>query len=195
MCAAQALPADTVRNAVAQTSWQVAPQGPGIMLDQSGYPCSAFKHDAPVRPSIEDEGWTSASPKPTLGFSKKSKVPKTGYRQVLYRYYRTQLYVGDKFRLKSLTLSAKGIDDSLHWVVFNSKHPKGISPDNAGPSAEGVGTCQGNGSARWDLSKVIARGEVNTVMLVHAEMQPPTTGLGDVRITANGRPIDFVTCD
>ena len=194
LCAGRALPSESPPDSSVRSSWQYHPGGPSIMLDGSGYPCVAFTSDGPFRPSPSDAGWTNAPAGGFVGFDEPSKVPKTGHRQVKFRYFRSFIYVPDDFELRTLQLVAEGIDDSLHWVLYNSSHPKGTSPSDAGPSDRAVGACQGNGAAAWELAPYVKRGELNTLLLVHSDMQPPYSKLTKVDIRANGRSVDFVPC-
>lgn len=175
-------------------SWQFNPGGPYVTLPENGYPCTAFLHDTEVRPAMDDPGWTDAANGEFLGFSETSTVPESNYTVAQFRYFRSLVFVPKGAQVKSLTVSALGIDDAIYVELFNSKHPDGISPLDAGPSDPMVGACYGNDSAEWDFKSYFVEGEVNAVLVVHADMNPATSTLAEVRIEANGAPIQIVSC-
>lgn len=175
-------------------SWQFNPGGPYVTLEESGYPCLAFLHDGAVRPTMDDPAWTDATNGEFLGFSERSTVPESNYKVAQFRYFRSLVFVPEGANVKSLTVSAIGIDDAIYVELFNSKHPDGVSPLDAGPSDPMVGSCYGNDSASWDFKDYFVEGEVNAVLVVHADMNPATSTLAEVRIEANGAPIQIVSC-
>jgi hypothetical protein len=175
-------------------SWQFNRGGASVMLPESGYPCAAFLHDGDVRPAMDDPDWTDAANGEFLGFSEVSTVPESHYLVAQFRYFRSLVYVPADARVSSLTISAIGIDDAVYVELFNSMYPEGMSPADAGPGDPMVGACQGNDSALWDFKDYIAAGEVNAFLVVHADMNPATSTLREVRIEANGEPIPLVSC-
>jgi hypothetical protein len=175
-------------------SWQFNPGGSFVMLPEAGYPCKAFLHDGDVRPAMSDPQWTDAAHGEFLGFSERSTVPESDYTMAQFRYFRSLVFVPAGARVSTLTVSAFGIDDAVYVELFNSKYPEGVSPVDAGPSDPAVGACQGNDSASWDFKNYIAEGEVNALLVVHADMNPATSTLTEVRIEANGEPIPLVSC-
>jgi hypothetical protein len=175
-------------------SWQYNPGGPYVTLPESGYPCAAFLHDGNVRPRRDDPAWTDAANGEFLGFSESSTVPEAAYAVAQFRYFRSLVFVPKDAKLETLTVSALGIDDAVYLELFNSEYPDGVSPLDAGPSDPDVGACFGNDSASWDFKDYIVKGEVNVVFLVHADMNPATSTLTEVKLEANGEPIRLVSC-
>jgi hypothetical protein len=175
-------------------SWQFNPGGAYVTLPERGYPCLAFLHDADVRPAMDDPAWTDAANGEFLGFSERSTVPESNYSAAQFRYFRSLVFVPEGAQVKSLTVSALGIDDAIYIELFNSKYPEGVSPLDAGPSDPMVGSCYGNDSASWDFKNYFVEGEVNVVFLVHGDMNPATSTLAEVRIEADGAPIPLVSC-
>lgn len=175
-------------------SWQFNPGGSYVTLPERGYPCLAFLHDADVRPGMDDPGWTDAANGEFLGFSETSTVPESNYTMVQFRYFRSLVFVPEGAQVGSLLVSALGIDDAVHIQLFNSRYPEGVSPVDAGPSDPMVGACQGNNAGAWDFKDYIAEGEINAFLVVHADMNPATSTLTEVRIEADGAPIQIVSC-
>jgi len=175
-------------------SWQFNPGGAYVALPEPGYPCQGFLHDA-MRPTPYDEGWTDAQDRDFVGFSEVSTVSAAGYVTAQFRYFRTLIFVPNGKAPRSLTIEASGIDDALYLAIYNSKNPAGLSPSDAGPSEEGVGACHGNGRASWDLARYLEPGEINMLLLVHADMSPATSALSSVQILADGLALQMVTCD
>jgi hypothetical protein len=175
-------------------SWQFNPGGAYVTLPERGYPCLAFLHDGDVRPAMDDPAWTDAANGEFLGFSERSTVPESNYSVAQFRYFRSLVFVPEGAQVNSLTVSALGIDDAIYIELFNSKYPEGVSPLDAGPSDPMVGSCYGNDSASWDFKDYFVEGEVNVVFLVHADMNPATSTLVEVRIEADGAPIPLVSC-
>jgi hypothetical protein len=175
-------------------SWQFNPGGPYVTLPESGYPCAAFLHDTNVRPAMNDPGWTDATNGEFLGFSEESTVPESNYTVAQFRYFRSLVFVPEGAQVNSLTVSALGIDDAIYVELFNSEYPEGVSPLDAGPSDPLVGACYGNDGAEWDFKNYFVEGEVNAVLVVHADMNPATSTLAEVRIEADGTPIQIVSC-
>src|SRR5438552_1989448 len=82
-----------------------------------------------------------------------------------------------------------GIDDSLKAYVYNSKYPGGASPDwAASPGGAGAGVCQGNGTLTFDFGPYVQRGEVNAVVLAHADLNCAISALDAVDITNEDKP-------
>lgn len=178
---------------ITRGSWQFNPGGAFVDLPEPGYPCRAFVHDA-MRPSPLDERWTDAKDRDFVGFSEVSTISETGYLKAQFRYFRTLIFVPKNATLRSLTVTASGIDDALFLSVYNADNPMGNSPLSAGPSEEGVGACSGNGHAEWELANVVSKGQINMLLLVHADMSPATSRLDTVEVLANGEPIQMVSC-
>jgi hypothetical protein len=175
-------------------SWQFNPGGGFMELPEAGYPCKAFLYDE-MRPEPSDKRWTDAADADFVGFSETSTISAAGYMTAQFRYFRTLLFVPEGKRPAALTVKVTGIDDALYLAVYNSKYPEGVSPTDAGPSEEDVGACSGNGHADWDLTGYIEPGEVNTLLLVHADMSPATSSLDSVEVEADGLPIQMVSCE
>jgi hypothetical protein len=180
--------------ALIRGSWQFNPGGPYVEMMEPGYPCAAFLQDGDVRPSLDDPNWTDTEDGEFVHFSEVSTVPESGYTVAQFRYFRSLVFVPEGAGLRSLTVSALGIDDAIHIELFNSKYPDGISPIDAGPSDPEVGACQGNDAASWDFQGYVVEGEVNVVLVVHADMNPATSTLAEVRIEADAAPIPLVSC-
>ncbi|HTU58349.1 MAG TPA: hypothetical protein VMF89_07945, partial [Polyangiales bacterium] len=90
--------------------------------------------------------------------------------------------------------TATGIDDSLYLELTNSRYPMGTSPQDAGPADPMVGACQGNGMGEWNLARFMVEGEINVILLVHADLAAATSTLASVDIRADGMPIQLVSC-
>jgi hypothetical protein len=58
-----------------------------------------------------------------------------------------------------------------------------------------VGACSGNGKASWDLASQLKPGEINMLLLVHADMNPATSALSTVQVLADGLPLQMVSCE
>jgi hypothetical protein len=175
-------------------SWQFNPGGSFVELPEPGYPCQAFRHDA-MRPTPFDEGWTDAQDRDFVGFSEVSTISAAGYMTAQFRYFRTLIFVPSGTAPPTLTVEASGIDDALYLAIYNSANPEGLSPEDVGPSEAGVGACHGNGRASWDLARYLEPGEINMLLLVHADMSPATSALSSVQILAGGLPLQMVNCD
>jgi hypothetical protein len=178
---------------ITRGSWQFNPGGGFLDLPEPGYPCTAFMHDT-MRPTPVDKRWTDAKDRDFVGFEETSTISSEGYLTAQFRYFRTLIFVPKNATLTSLSVKASGIDDALYLAVYNADNPEGTSPLDAGPSQEGVGACSGNGHAEWQLSKAIKKGQINMLLLVHADMSPSTSSLASVEILANGEPIQMVAC-
>ena len=174
-------------------SWQFNPGGGYLDLPEPGYPCRAFLYDA-MRPTPFDEGWIDAQDRDFVGFSETSTITLPGYVTAQLRYFRTLIFVPDGKAPRTLTFEASGIDDALYLAIYNSTHPEGYSPTDAGPSDPEVGACHGNGQASWDLAGQLEPGEINMVLLVHADMSPATSALSAVQVLADGQPLQMVSC-
>ena len=178
-----------------RTLWQYHPGGPQIELPEPGYPCGAFRHDGAVRPAVDDERWTMAPDGTSVFFSEPSQVADTGYRQVQFRYFRSLIFVPAGYDPASIEVQARAVDDALHLVLYNSHYPGGFSPDDIGPATAGVGACVGNGNASWAIGPYLRAGEANVVLLVHADLQPTTSSLGQANILNGGTAVPILTCD
>ena len=58
------------------------------------------------------------------------------YTDAQFRYFRSYIFVPTGANLKSLSVKARGIDDSVHLENTNSRYPKGTSPRDVGPSIQ-----------------------------------------------------------
>jgi hypothetical protein len=174
--------------------WQYNPGGPYVDLPVSGYPCAAFLYDGDVQPKPDDNHWVAAPNGESIGFSMLSSMLESGYRKAQFRYFRTLVFIPSTVAVDSFQVAAQGVDDSLHIVLYNSKHPDGVSPTDAGPSDPTVGACAGNGASTWDFKSYILPGEVNVVLIVHADMSPTISSLQSVEITLNGAAIPLFDC-
>jgi hypothetical protein len=152
-----------------------------------------FLFDA-ERPPLDDRHWTTAPDGDFIGFSETSTIPDHGYVTAQFRYFRTAIYVPDGGRPSSLTVTATDIDDAVFLALFSPSRPDGFSPLDAGPSDPDVGACYGNGGASWDIARFLDEGEVNHLLVVHADMNPFISSLSTVEIMADGRPIQMVSC-
>jgi hypothetical protein len=178
---------------ITRGSWQFNPGGGFVELGEAGYPCRAFLHDG-MRPTPTDARWTDATDRDFVGFSEVSTITAPGYNSAQFRYFRTLIFVPAGKRPSALTVHAAGIDDSLYLAIYNSTHPKGVSPVDVGPSELEVGACAGNGQATWNVTNYIEPGEINMLLLVHADMNPATSALASVEVEADGLAIQMVSC-
>jgi hypothetical protein len=174
--------------------WQYNPGGPYVDLPVPGYPCAAFLYDGDVQPKPDDDHWVAAPNGESIGFSMLSSMVESGYRKAQFRFFRTLVFIPSTVAVDSFQVAAQGVDDSLHIVLYNSKHPDGVSPTDAGPSDPAVGACAGNGASTWDFKSYIQPGEVNVVLVVHADMSPAISSLQSVQITLNGAAIPLFDC-
>jgi hypothetical protein len=179
---------------VTRGSWQINLGGPAITLPAPGYPCAAFLEERKSRPAAGDPGWTDAPDGVFLGFNETSTITTMDYNRGQFRYFRSLIYVPRGANLRALTVSATGIDDSVYLELTNTRYPMGVSPQDAGPSDPMVGACQGNGMGEWNLATYIAEGEVNVLLLVHADLAAATSTLTSVDIRADNMPIQLVSC-
>jgi hypothetical protein len=179
---------------VTRGSWQANPGGTFVKLPTPGYPCAAFLEERKARPAVSDLKWTDAVDGAFLGFSEPSSISSVDYSEAQFRYFRSFIFVPKGANLKTLTVSALGIDDSVYLELTNTRYPQGISPKDVGPSDPAVGACQGNGMGEWNLAKYIAEGEINVLLLVHADLSAKTSTLTSVDVRADGAPIRLVSC-
>lgn len=179
---------------VTRGSWQANPGGTFMKLPMAGYPCSAFLEEKKTRPADNDPKWTDAVDGAFLGFSEPSSISTKDYSEAQFRYFRSFIFVPKGANLKSLTVTAMGIDDSVYLELTNTLYPKGVSPKDVGPSDPDVGACQGNGNGEWNLAKYMAEGEINVLLLVHADLAAATSTLLSVDVRADGAPIQLVSC-
>jgi hypothetical protein len=97
--------------------------------------------------------------------------------------------------LDNLELRASDIDDSLKVYIFNSKSPSGISPSWSGnPESADEGICQGNGAMTVDLAPFVQRGELNGIVLAHADLNCAVSSLGSVDLFTSGVEVSIVGC-
>jgi hypothetical protein len=176
-------------------SWQYNPGGPYVHLPVSGYPCAAFAYDGDVRPPMRDEHWVPAPNGDSIAFSADSTLPRSEYRDVQFRYFRSLVFVPADFNVAAFNVTVTGVDDSVRVILFNSKYPEGVSPKDVGPTDPVVGACAGNGDHDWDLVDYVKAGEVNIVLLIHADMNPSTSMLQKVEVKVNGAGISLFHCD
>jgi hypothetical protein len=179
---------------VTRGSWQANPGGTFVKLAAPGYPCAAFLEEKKMRPADNDMKWTDAVDGAFLGFSEPSSISTTDYTFAQFRYFRSFIFVPAGANLTTLSVNAIGIDDSVYLELTNSRYPKGISPLDVGPSDPEVGACQGNGKGEWNLAKYMAEGEINVLLLVHADLAAATSTLLSVDVRADGAPIQLVSC-
>jgi hypothetical protein len=179
---------------VTRGSWQANPGGTFMKLSAPGYPCAAFLQEKKMRPAINDLKWTDAVDGAFVGFSEPSSISTHDYSEAQFRYFRSFIFVPKGANLKTLSVHATGIDDSLYLELTNTRYPMGVSPSDVGPSDPMVGACQGNGAGEWDLAKYVAEGEINVLLLVHADLSAATSTLVSVDIRADGAPIQLVSC-
>jgi hypothetical protein len=179
---------------VTRGSWQLNQGGSAITLSGPGYPCAAFLEERKSRPPAGDPRWTDAPDGVFLGFNEPSTITTTDYTRGQFRYFRSLIYVPRGANLRALTVSATGIDDSVYLELTNTRYPMGVSPQDAGPADPMVGACQGNGMGMWNLAGYIAEGEVNVLLLVHADLSAATSTLTSVDIRADDMPIQIVSC-
>ncbi|HEX4348016.1 MAG TPA: hypothetical protein VHZ73_10610 [Vicinamibacterales bacterium] len=182
------------RTAIIRGTWQYNPGGPYVTLPGPGYPCAAFSHDDATTPLADDDHWIAAPDGAFIGFRQSSVLTMTGYVQAQFRYFRTLVFVPSAFDVKTFTVAAQGVDDSVHIVIFNSKYPNGVSPTDAGPSDPTVGACGGFGDWSWDFKSYVQPGEINVFFLVQADLNPSTSSLVRVDLRANGAPIPLYDC-
>jgi hypothetical protein len=175
-------------------TWQYNPGGAVVDLPEPGYPCAAFKYDGPVRPTLDDDRWVGAPAGDTIQFSTVSNITTTGYKSAQFRYFRSLVYVPAELKLDSFRVTVTGVDDSVKVILFNSKYPTGVSPQDAGPSDATVGACNGNGDTAWDLKAYAQVGEVNVVLIIQADMSPTVCSLGKTDITVNSAEVPLFDC-
>jgi hypothetical protein len=179
---------------VTRGSWQANPGGTPRKLAAAGYPCAAFLEEKATRPADDDPRWTDAVDGAFLGFSEPSIITTTDYEFAQFRYFRSFIFVPPGANLTSLSVDALGIDDSVYLELTNSRYPQGVSPRDVGPADPAVGACQGNGTGSWNLAKYMAEGEINVLLLIHADLAAVTSTLTSVDVRADGAPIQLVSC-
>lgn len=194
LCTDEYATAELSYDTITRGSWQFNPGGGFVNLPEPGYPCRAFLYDS-TRPSPFDARWTNAVDRDFVGFSESSAIIGTTYLAAQFRYFRTALFIPTGKRPSTLALRASGIDDALFVAIYNSTYPDGFSPNDAGPKEAEVGACSGNGQASWDFADYVEPGEVNVLLLVHADMSAATSSLTSVEIDADGQPIQMVSCE
>lgn len=179
---------------ITRGSWQFNPGGAFVKLPAPGYPCAAFREERKVRPAVGDPRWTDAADGAFLGFNEPSTITSTNYTEAQFRFFRSFIFVPMAANLKSLDVQATGIDDAVFVELINSRYPMGVSPRDVGPSDPDVGACQGNGQGQWNLAKYVAEGEINVLVVVHADLAPATSTLMSVGVNADGAAIQLVSC-
>jgi len=179
---------------ITRGSWQFNPGGGFKELGESGYPCRAFLYDD-TRPAPDDPRWTEAKDRDYIEFQETSTLTKNGFVTAQFRYFRTLVFVPAGKRPTDLIVRAAGIDDALYLAVYNSDHPEGISPLDAGSYDPEVGACTGNGAVEWNIADHLIPGEINQILLVHADMNPVISSLASVEVESDGDSIQMVDCN
>ena len=174
-------------------TWQYNPGGPYVSLPEPGYPCAAFLHDGAVRPTLDDDHWVGAPDGTSIGFSMTSTLTSTNYSTAQFRYFRSLVYVPTNVTIDSFRVMARGVDDSVHIILYNAKYPNGVSPTDAGPSDPQVGACAGNGDSSWELKSYAQPGEINLVLVIQADLAPTICSLA-TDITVNGAAVPLYDC-
>jgi hypothetical protein len=169
---------------VVRSSWQFHPGTSFTDFNGvPGYPCKAF--DFARAPAMTDLTWTNAPSGKSIAFSEASTFcaspPNPTYSKGQFRYFRALVWIPKAGTTKDLTLRAEGIDDSLQVVVHNSKGSSTV-------------VCQGNGSLSVDLAPHLAAGEINAVLLAHADLNCAVSALTSVDLLSEGAPVDIVGC-
>jgi hypothetical protein len=175
-------------------TWQYDPGGPVVALPEPGYPCAAFKYEGTVMPSLDDDRWVGAPAGDFIDFSTVSNITTPGYTSAQFRFFRSLVYLPADLPLDSFRVAVTGVDDSVQVILYNSKHPTGVSPKDAGPSDETVGACNGNGDTSWDFKAYAQMGEVNVVLIVQADMSPTVCSLGKTDLTVNSAEVPLFDC-
>jgi hypothetical protein len=175
-------------------TWQFNPGGPSVMLADPGFPCSAFLHDGPVRPSPDDDHWVGATKGDSIGYSTSSTLTTSDYRSAQFSYFRTMVFLPASLTVDSFRVLITGVDDSARVLLFNSKYPQGISPSDAGPSDPAVGACVGYMDGAWELKSYVQVGEVNVVLVIQVDLKPTVSALNSGDVTVNGAELPLYDC-
>ena len=155
----------------------------GFQTNQHG---AVVEYDYATIPAADDASWTPASNGDTIGYSVYSTL--CGQLSCRYgaefTYFQTFVDVPANVQVNTFTIAFSGIDDGVRTTIYNSDYPTGVVIPGSYVFLGGSGTA--------NLAALVVPGELNRVVVTHADDCCSGSYLSSAQVVLDGQVVE--TC-